>query len=57
MFFAGLELAVSIRDLDKSRDDYYVLMLTAGFAFWNAGLGFACGLIAQELLKRNIIKL
>ncbi len=57
IFFAGLDLAVSVRNAGDVRDNNYLLMLTAGFAFFNAALGFAAGLFIQELLKRNIIKL
>ncbi|MGE5381403.1 MAG: putative sulfate/molybdate transporter [Methylocystaceae bacterium] len=53
LFFAGLELAVSARDV-KEKNDYYVLLVTAGFALWNMGVGFLAGLIMQEAIKRKI---
>ncbi len=56
LFFAGLELAVSARDVGKEKNDYYILLVTAGFAIWNMGAGFLAGIIMQECLKRNIFK-
>ncbi|AQS60179.1 putative sulfate/molybdate transporter [Desulforamulus ferrireducens] len=56
LFFAGLELAVSARDVGKEKSDYYTLLVTAGFAIWNMGIGFLAGLIMQECLKRKIFK-
>ena len=56
LFFAGLELAVSARDVGSDKGDYYVLLITAGFSIWNIGIGFVAGLIMQEMLKRNIFK-
>jgi len=56
LFFAGLELAVSARDVGKEKSDYYTLLVTAGFAIWNMGIGFLAGLVMQEMLKRKIFK-
>ncbi|MEG6521968.1 putative sulfate/molybdate transporter [Desulfotomaculum sp. 1211_IL3151] len=56
LFFAGLELAVSARDVGKEKNDYYTLLITAGFSIWNMGIGFLAGLIMQECLKRKIFK-
>jgi MFS superfamily sulfate permease-like transporter len=59
LFFAGLELAMSIRRLGDcvAREDYYVLLITAGFAVWNMGAGFLAGVILHELLQRKILRL
>ena len=56
LFFAGLELAVSTRDAGKDKGDNYILLVTAGFAFWNMGAGFLAGIVMQELIKRKIFK-
>jgi MFS superfamily sulfate permease-like transporter len=56
LFFAGLELAVSARDVGKEKDDYYILLVTAGFAIWNMGAGFLAGVVMQELIKRKLFK-
>jgi MFS superfamily sulfate permease-like transporter len=57
LFFAGLELAVSARDVGREKSDYYTLLITAGFAIWNMGAGFLAGIIMQELFKRKIFKI
>lgn len=54
LFFAGLELAVSARDVGTEKSDYYTLLVTAGFSLWNMGIGFVAGLIMQEALKRKV---
>ncbi len=56
LFFAGLELASSARDAGREKSDYYILLVTAGFATWNMGIGFLAGILMQELLKRKIFK-
>ena len=56
LFIAGLELAMAARDVGPEKNDFYVLLITAGFSIWNVGVGFLVGLIAQEVIKRKIIK-
>jgi len=56
LFVAGLELAVSARDVGQEKSDYYTLLITAGFSIWNMGVGFLAGLVMQECLKRKIFK-
>lgn len=55
LFFAGLEMAITARDINE-KNDFYILLVTAGFASWNMGVGFLAGLIMQELFKRRILK-
>lgn len=58
LFFAGLELAVSSRDVfGGEKEDMYILLVTAGFGMWNMGAGFLAGVLLQELVKRRIIKI
>lgn len=57
LFFAGLELAVSARDVGPNKNAFYILLVTAGFSIWNIGVGFIAGLIMQFLIKRKIIDL
>jgi len=57
LFFAGLELAAPAWDTGQERKDQYLLLVTAGFSLWNIGIGFAVGLILQELLKRKWIEI
>lgn len=55
LFFAGLEMAATARDINE-KNDFYITLVTTGFAFWNMGAGFLAGLIMQELFKRKIFK-
>ena len=57
LFIAGLELAMAARDVGPDKNDFYILLITAGFSIWNVGVGFLVGLIVQEVIKRNILKL
>lgn len=57
LFFAGLELAVSARDVGHEKSDFYILLVTAGFSLWNMGIGFIAGLVMQEMLKRKIFRI
>ena len=57
LFFAGLELAISARDVGPEKNDFYILLVTAGFALWNVGIGFLAGLLIQELVKRGLFKI
>lgn len=56
LFFAGLELAASARDAGREKSDYYTLLVTAGFATWNMGVGFLAGIVMQELIKRKVFR-
>ena len=56
LLFAGLELAMSARDVGSEKKDFYVLLFTAGFSLWNVGIGFLAGLIMQVLVKRKWFK-
>lgn len=55
LFFAGMELAISAKDVSREKNDFYILLITAGFGMWNMGAGFLAGVILQELIKRKII--
>ena len=57
LFFAGLELAMSAHETSSEKTDFYILLVTAAFSLWNIGAGFLAGLIMQELIKRNWIKI
>ncbi len=56
LFFAGTELALSARDADSRREDFYVMVVTAGFATWNMGAAFLAGVLLHAALKRDIVK-
>jgi len=57
LFFAGLELASSIKDIGNNKSDIYVTLLTAGIAMWNMGWAFLGGLALFYAMKKNIIKI
>lgn len=57
LFFAGLELAKSTRDLGPDKSDHYIMLVTAGFSFWNVGIGFLAGLVIQEMVRRRIFRI
>ena len=56
LFFAGIELAMSARDVGSDKTDFYILLFSAGFSIWNVGIGFLAGLIMQFLVKRKWFK-
>lgn len=57
LFFAGLELALTVRDIGSDRSDVYVMLVTAGLAMWNMLAAFIAGIGIYWLLKRKIVKI
>jgi len=57
LFFAGAELAVTIRGIGDKKDDIYVMLVVAGFAMWNMGAAFLAGVILYQALQRRWFKL
>jgi len=56
LFFAGLELALVIRDIKLKKENLYVLLVTAGIAMWNMGAAYLTGLILYYGIERRWIK-
>ena len=56
LFFAGTELALSARDAESGKEDFYVMVVTAGFATWNMGVAFLAGILLHAALKRGVVK-
>jgi MFS superfamily sulfate permease-like transporter len=56
LFFAGLELALVIRDIRLRKENLYVLLLTAGIAMWNMGIAYLAGLLLYYSIKRQWIR-
>ena len=46
-FFAGAELALTVRDIGDGKADFYTMLIVAGFAMWNMGVIFLVGVILQ----------
>jgi hypothetical protein len=57
LFFAGAELAISIKDIGGKKEDVYVMLVVAGFAMWNMGAGFLVGIILYQAMQRRWLKL
>ena len=56
LFFAGVELALSSRDVGSNKNDFYVMLVTAGVATWNMGAAFVAGVLLYQAIKRKIVK-
>ncbi|RPI11645.1 MAG: sulfate transporter [Zetaproteobacteria bacterium] len=56
LLFGGLELAVGAQGSGGQRSDRYVVLLTAGLALWNMGVGYLSGLALWYALERKWIR-
>jgi len=56
LFFAGIELALVVKDIKLQRQNLFVLLVTAGTAMWNMGVAYLAGLILYYGLQRRWIK-
>lgn len=56
LFFAGSELALTVRDIGDKKMDFYVMLIVAGFAMWNMGVAFLVGVVLDNALRREWIK-
>jgi len=57
LFFAGVELALVIKDIKLKKQNLFVLLVTAGTAMWNMGVAYLAGLILYYGLQRRWFKL
>ena len=57
LFFAGVELALVIKDIQLKKENLFVLIITAGTAMWNMGVAYLAGLLLYYSLQRRWIKL
>jgi len=55
LFFAGVELALVIKDVKLKKQNLFVLIITAGTAMWNMGVAYLAGLILYYSLQRRWI--
>jgi SulP family sulfate permease len=52
LLFAGIELALLVKDVDQRRDLFVVLLIAGiGLATTNMGIAFGAGIVADRLLK------
>lgn len=56
LFFAGVELALVIKDVKLKKQNLFVLLVTAGIAMWNMGVAYLAGLILYYGLQRQWLK-
>ncbi|MBI2907681.1 MAG: sulfate transporter [Chloroflexi bacterium] len=57
LFFTGLELASTMRDIGTKKDDVYVMLATAGLAVVNMGVAFVVGVALYYAVQRKIVRL
>ena len=57
LLFGGLELATGALGDSRSKQDRYVLLLTAGIAMWNMGAGYLAGLLLHHATRRGVVRL
>ncbi len=57
LFFAGVELAMVVKDIKLKKENLFVLLVTAGTAMWNMGVAYGAGLFLYYGLQRRWIKI
>jgi len=57
LFFAGVELALVVKDVKLRKQNLFVLLVTAGTAMWNMGVAYLAGLLLYYGLQRRWIKI
>lgn len=56
LFFAGVELSMTLRDIKLKRQNLCVLVITAGIAMWNMGVAYVVGLVLYYLIQRGWVE-
>jgi len=56
LFFAGVELALVVRDIKLKKQNLFVLLVTEGTAMWNMRVAYLAGLILYYGLQRRWFK-
>jgi len=58
LLFGGLELAAGGRGgANNSKEDRYIIYLTAGLAMWNMGVAYLVGLLLAIACERKWVRL
>jgi MFS superfamily sulfate permease-like transporter len=55
LFFAGAELALTLKDMGSNKSDVYVMVIVAAFAMWNMGAAFLVGVLLYQAVQRKWI--
>ena len=56
LFFAGVELALVVKDIKLKKENLFILVVTAGTAMWNMGVAYLAGLMLYYGLQRRWFK-
>ena len=56
LMFGGLALAAGVHEHHFRKEERYVMLLTAGLAMWNMGVGYVAGLVLWHTYQRDGIK-
>jgi hypothetical protein len=56
LFFAGVELALVVKDIKLKKQNLFVLIVTAGTAMWNMGVAYLAGLILYYSFQRRWVR-
>jgi MFS superfamily sulfate permease-like transporter len=56
LFFAGVELALVVKDVKLRKQNLFVLLVTAGTAMWNMGVAYLAGLLLYYGFQRRWIR-
>ena len=57
LFFAGSELAIVVRDIGGKKSEFYVMLIVAAVAMWNMGVAFLVGVILDNALRREWLRI
>ncbi|MHB1697515.1 MAG: putative sulfate/molybdate transporter [bacterium] len=57
LFFAGIELSITARDIGSEKKDFYLMILVAAIAMWNMGVAYIAGVILNEFIRRGWVKI
>jgi MFS superfamily sulfate permease-like transporter len=57
LFFAGVELALVVKDVKLRKQNLFILLITAGTAMWNMGVAYLAGLVLYYGLQRRWFKI
>ncbi len=57
LLFGGLELAANAKGASTSKEERYIVFLTAGLAMWNMGVAYLVGLLLAIACERKWVQL
>lgn len=57
MFLAGAELAGSAYSDENNKGDFYITVVTAGTALWNAGAALLIGVLLERILRKKQLRI